>query len=73
MAEMKNKFSRRTIALFWLLLAAIIIGIILYLEQIAILYVLATLSLVVLLLIVAFADLEKVGRENVEGFADKNI
>ena len=68
MAEMKNKYSRRTIALFWLLLVAIAIGIILYLEQIAILYVLATLGLVVLLLIVAFADLEKVGRENVEGF-----
>jgi hypothetical protein len=45
----------------------------LYLEQIAILYVLATLSLVILLLIVAFADLEKVGRENADGFADKNL
>ena len=73
MAEMKNKFSRRTIALFWLLLLALVIGIILYLEQIAILYVLATLSLVVLLLVVAFSDLENVGRENAEGFADKNI
>lgn len=72
MAEMKNKFSRRTIALFWLLLVAVVIGIILYLEQIAILYVLATLSLVVLLLIVGFANLEKVGRENAEGLADKN-
>lgn len=69
---MKNKFSRRTIALFWLLLVAVVIGIILYLEQIAILYVLATLSLVVLLLIVGFANLEKVGRENAEGLADKN-
>lgn len=68
--EVKNKFSRRTIALFWLLLVAIVIGIILYLEQIAILYVLATVGLVVLLLIVGFADLEKVGRENVEGFSD---
>lgn len=68
--EMKNKFSRRTIALFWLLLVAVAIGIILYLEQIAILYVLATVGLVVLLLIVGFADLEKVGRENTEGFSD---
>jgi membrane protein YdbS with pleckstrin-like domain len=67
----KNKLSRRTIALFWLLLVAFVIGIILYLEQIAILYILATLALVVLLLIVAFADLEKVGRENLEGFAPK--
>ena len=70
---MKNKYSRRTIALFWLLLVAIAIGIILYLEQIAILYVLATVSLVILLLIVGFADLEKVGRENADGFADKSV
>jgi heme A synthase len=70
MSENSKKFSRRTIALFGLILVAVVIGIILYLEQIAILYVLATLSLVVLLLIVAFADLEKVGRENADGFAD---
>ena len=69
MAEIKGKFSRRTIALFWCLAVAVVIGILLYLEQIAILYVLATISLVVLLLIVAFADLEKVGRENIEGFS----
>jgi hypothetical protein len=31
--------------------------------------VLATLSLVALLLVVGFSDLEKVGRENVAGFA----
>ena len=73
MAEVKNKYSRRTIALFWLVIVAVVIGIILYLEQIAILYVLATVSLVILLLIVGFADLEKVGRENADGFADKNI
>ena len=72
MAEQKNKFSRRTIALFWLLIVAVGIGIILYLEQIAVLYVLATFALVILLLIVGFADLEKVGRENIEGFAEKN-
>ena len=72
MAEQKNKFSRRTIALFWLLIVAVGMGIILYLEQIAVLYVLATFALVILLLIVGFADLEKVGRENIEGFAEKN-
>jgi hypothetical protein len=66
-----NKYSRRTIALFWLLLVTVVIGFILYFEQIALLYVLATLALVVLLLIVAFADLESVGRENAEGFARK--
>ena len=72
MANISSKFSRRTIALFWSLAVAIVIGILLYLEQIAFLYVLATISLVVLLVIVALADLENVGRENIEGFAPKN-
>ena len=39
------------------------------LEQIAVLYVLATITLVILLLIVAFADLESVGTDGVEGFS----
>jgi uncharacterized membrane protein len=56
-----QRFGRRTIALFWLAIVAILIGVLIYLEQIAVLYVLATLSLVVLLLIVGFANLEKVG------------
>lgn len=64
-----SRFSRRTIALFWLLIVSIFIGALIYSEQIALLYVIATLSLVTLLLIVAFADLEKVGRENAEVFA----
>ncbi len=72
MTRMRNNYSRRKIALFWCLMVAIIIGVILYLEQIALLYVLATISLVVLLLIVGFADLEKVGRENIEGFSPQN-
>ncbi len=72
MTEMKGKYSRRTIALFWGLLVAVIIGVLLKMEQIALLYVLATISLVVLLLIVGFADLEKVGRENIEGFSRQN-
>ena len=63
MDTQKQRFSRRTIALFWLALVAILIGTLIYLEQIAVLYVLATVSLVVLLLIVAFANLEKVGSE----------
>ena len=58
-----NRFSRRTVAFFWLLLVAIVIGTIIYLEQIALLYVIATLSLVVLLMIVGFSDLENIGRE----------
>ena len=72
MNESKRKFSRRTTALFWSLLLAVVIGILLYFEQIALLYVLATLGLTALLLIVSFADLEKVGRENIEGFAGKS-
>lgn len=71
MAEKESKYSRRAVALFWLLLVAIVIGVLIYFEQIAILYVLATLTLVVLLLVVGFSDLENVGVENVEGFAAK--
>lgn len=69
--EKQSKYSRRTVALFWLIVVGIVIGSLIYWEQIALLYVLATLVLVVLLLIVGFADLEKVGRENIEGFIAK--
>ena len=68
MAAKESKLSRRATALIWLLAVAIVIGALIYLEQIAILYVIATISLVALLLVVAFADLENVGRENIEGF-----
>lgn len=71
MAGKQSRYSRRIIALFWLLLVSIVIGTLLYFEQIAILYVLATLSLVLLLLVVGFANLEKVGRENIEGYIGK--
>ena len=64
----EGKLSRRSAALIWLIGVAFVIGTLIYLEQIAILYVLATISLVTLLLIVAFADLESVGRENLESF-----
>ena len=69
MLNFHKKFGRRTVALFWLLFVGIVIGVLIYLEQVAILYVLATLALVVLLLIVAFADLESVGREDMEGLS----
>lgn len=62
----ESKFSRRTVALFWCLLVAVFIGFLIYWEQIALLYVIATLGLVALLLIVGFADLENVGREGTE-------
>lgn len=69
MLNKRNKFSRRAVALFWFALVAVVIGVLIYLEQIAILYVLATISLVVLLLIVGFSDLEKVGTENIGGLS----
>ena len=47
--------SRRS--LLWVALSALVILILLYLEQIALLYVLATLSVAALLTVVAFADL----------------
>jgi len=71
MTGKQSKYSRRTIALFWLALVVVIIGVLIYLEQIAFLYVLTTLALVILLLIIAFADLENVGRENIAGFEAK--
>jgi purine-cytosine permease-like protein len=71
MAEKISRFSRRTKALFWLVAVGIVIGILVGYQMISLLYVLATLALVILLLIVSFADLEKVGRENIEGFAPR--
>ena len=59
--QKKKGFSRRSVALFWLILVTVFIGAMIYLEQIALLYVLATVALVLLLLVVSFADLEKVG------------
>jgi len=71
MARLTERYSRRSIALFWLAIVSIVVFSLIYFEQIAVLYILATLSLVVLLLIVGFADLEKVSREKIEGFAAK--
>lgn len=62
MANSLGNLSRRTIAVLWMLGAAIVIGLFIYFEQIAILYVVATLGLILLLVIVAFSDLENVGR-----------
>ncbi|HNU06726.1 MAG TPA: hypothetical protein PKO33_03100 [Pyrinomonadaceae bacterium] len=62
--QKKSSFSRRTVALFWLVAVAIVIGGLIYFEQIAFLYVLTTLALIALLLVVGFADLENVGRED---------
>jgi hypothetical protein len=71
MAKLLSKYSRRSVALFWLLIVAIVIGVLIAFEQIALLYVLATLSLVVLLLIVGFSDLENIGVDSADGFGGK--
>ena len=60
------------IALFWLLAVAVVIGVLISLQQIALLYVLATVGLVALLLIVGFSDLENVDRDAVAGFSAPN-
>jgi len=61
----KNKtLSRRMTALLWLLVVGAVIGTLIYLEQISILYVLTTLSLVALLLVVGFSNLEGVSRRD---------
>lgn len=49
---------------FWLALIALILALLIGFEQIAMLYVLATLALVGLLLIVSFSELEKVGLDS---------
>ncbi len=67
MANRRKKISRRTTALFIMLGIAILFGVLIAYEQISILYVVATLSLVVLLLVVGFADLENVGRVEGDG------
>jgi hypothetical protein len=46
-----------------------VIGVLIYNEWIAVLYVLATLSLVILLLVVGFSDLEKIGVETARDLA----
>ena len=63
MAQTKKKFSRRSKALFWLVVVSVAVGAMIYLEQIPLLYVLATLALVALLGVVGFSNLEKVGKE----------
>ena len=72
MPSNKKRFSRRIVALFWMLLVAIVIGVLIGMEQISILYVLATLALVVLLLVVGFADLEGVNRTESENIRSQS-
>lgn len=67
-----QRFGRRTIALFWCLAVGVVIGALIFFEQIALLYVIATLALVALLIIVGFSDLEKVGRGDETSSAAEN-
>ncbi len=69
MNTQNSKFSRRSTALFWLGLVAVLIGALIYFGLIQVLYILATFALVGLLLIVAFADLENVGADGSGGFS----
>ena len=55
-------------ALIWLLAAAVVIGVLVAFEQIALLYAVATVALAVLLLGVAFSELEQVGKDGAGGF-----
>lgn len=68
MADKQSRLSRRTIALLWCLAVIVLVGTLIYSEQIALLYVLATLVIVALLLVVGNADLKGVSRDNA-GFA----
>lgn len=61
MSNPKKKFSRRQSIFLSLGAIAVIIGALIYFEQISILYLLATVSLVALLLVVAFSDLQAMG------------
>ncbi|MEQ1606856.1 MAG: hypothetical protein ABL999_18490 [Pyrinomonadaceae bacterium] len=65
-----SKIGRRAWALLWLVGVAIVIGVLIAYEQISALYVLATLSIVALLLVVGFADLEQVSRTDENANSD---
>jgi len=63
----KKKVSRRTLTLIIMFVVAIVLGTLIYYEQISALYVLCTLALVSLLIVVGFSDLEGVSRTDTEG------
>ena len=63
----KSLRTRRGKVLFTLASLAVLIGTLIYLEQIAILYVLSTLALVALLITVAMSDLENIGTSSNRG------
>ncbi|MBX3290688.1 MAG: hypothetical protein KF855_15335 [Acidobacteria bacterium] len=62
MSNAKKKLSRRQSIFISLGVVTVVIGTLLYFEQISVLYLLATISLVALLLVVAFSDLQEMGK-----------
>jgi len=56
--EAKRKQRKRIVTLSWVGTLAIVVFLLIYKEQTALLYVLATLGVTTLLLVVAFANLE---------------
>ena len=69
MSKGERKLGRRAVVLLWLGVVGVVIMTLVYLEQIALLYLVATVALVVLLLVVAYSDLENIDRESAESFA----
>jgi uncharacterized membrane protein len=63
----KKKLSRRALTLLIMAAVAIILGTLIYYEQISALYVLCTLALVALLIVVGFSDLETAKRIDADG------
>ena len=63
----KKKLSRRTLTLLIMAVIAVILGTLIFYEQISALYVLCTLALVTLLIVVGFSDLENAKRTDAEG------
>jgi len=59
--------SRRKQVFLILSVIAGVLAALLYFEQVAVIYILSTISLIVLLLVVAFSDLERVGQEDESG------
>lgn len=62
MSKKEKGLSRRMKAILSVLIVAIVVGVLISYEQIALLYVLATLGIVALLVVVGWADLESVER-----------
>lgn len=58
----KTSDPRRRKALFGLIAVAVLISLLIYFEQVVILFLLANVSLIWLLVVVALADLENVGK-----------